>query len=912
MKRPLISVIIPIYNIDKYLSSAIDSVIGQSLSFTDNIELILVDDGSKDESGAIAERYAAEYPDNIIYKRYDNGGVSRARNRGFSLSSGEYVHFFDGDDILSDNFYEKSIEFLRENKVNLVASRLMFFDKIIDSHPLNFKFHEDRIIDLNEEPDNPLIHMISCVFTRTSVENVSFDEQLTMSEDVKFLGDVLKNDRRYGVICSTMYNYRKRNDSSSAVGGKESNKDYYFTVLRNCYRYLLDEWSKPGDARFIESVILYDASYRLCQTAAGHLTGDQAEEYKELLLDILSLCSDVSIVKDRFLSTHQKVYILKKKYGKQFNSKITKGGVDILFDDLVLHRAKDNHIFIDFIQKLDDGKYKIEGYVKGFAEFYDIQMKVNQGTFLRLSGIERYQRQEAFLGDIYNHGDAFEYITELSPGDELSFSIGDNNLSVETGQYTGLGALKWTYRNDDTILLKKARDTIQVIEYSISQHVFLELRMLVQILLNWRIGTVKERLKILKSRNLTQLGGKARLLETVKPFFFSAEAIFYIPRAILLRTCYYVANSFKKRPIWIVSDRGMAAGDNGEALFRYIRAQKDCPADVYFVISKKSKDYSRLQELGNILNQDSLRYKLKFLQSDLIISSQADVETTNPFLRMVNHYSDLFKFKFVFLQHGIIRHNHASWLSRFEKNIHLFVTSAKKEYDSMLRYPYYYDKEAILLSGLPRYDLLNNHPQGKLILAPTYRRSLVKDNKTDKNGARKYDPSFKDSLYRNFYNDFMNDSRVVGALKESGMRGELYLHPTLSAQLNDFTENERFTVMDFPYDYKKAFEEGNLLVSDHSSVVFDFAYLQKPVAYAYFDVEDFFKEHTYTKSDFFDDVEDGFGEVYYDYDTLVSGVVEMIKEGCIMDDRYKTRVKDFFFRIDKNNCKRVYDTLVKD
>lgn len=144
------------------------------------------------------------------------------------------------------------------------------------------------------------------------------------------------------------------------------------------------------------------------------------------------------------------------------------------------------------------------------------------------------------------------------------------------------------------------------------------------------------------------------------------------------------------------------------------------------------------------------------------------------------------------------------------------------------------------------------------------------------------------------------------------MRGELYLHPTLSAQLNDFTENERFTVMDFPYDYKKAFEEGNLLVSDHSSVVFDFAYLQKPVAYAYFDVEDFFKEHTYTKSDFFDDVEDGFGEVYYDYDTLVSGVVEMIKEGCIMDDRYKTRVKDFFFRIDKNNCKRVYDTLVKD
>src|SRR5690606_35354527 len=110
-----------------------------------------------------------------------NGGVSKARNIGYSLATGKYIHFLDGDDIISRNFYKKSIDFLSKNssEVDFVASKLMFFDEIIDSHPLNYKFNKTRVIDLSKEPENPIHHVISCVFVRDSIRSVKFDESLS-------------------------------------------------------------------------------------------------------------------------------------------------------------------------------------------------------------------------------------------------------------------------------------------------------------------------------------------------------------------------------------------------------------------------------------------------------------------------------------------------------------------------------------------------------------------------------------------------------------------------------------------------------------------------------------------------------------------------------------------------------------
>ena len=148
-KNYKITTIIPIYNVVDYLEDAIKSVIRQSIGFEENIELILINDGSPDDSERICKKYLEKYPNNIVYKKKKNGGVSSARNLGFKLAHGEYINFFDGDDIWDKNAYKKGIKMLDENpSIDLVAFRIKFFEKFTTYHHLDYKFTGNRIIDL--------------------------------------------------------------------------------------------------------------------------------------------------------------------------------------------------------------------------------------------------------------------------------------------------------------------------------------------------------------------------------------------------------------------------------------------------------------------------------------------------------------------------------------------------------------------------------------------------------------------------------------------------------------------------------------------------------------------------------------------------------------------------------------------
>ena len=120
------SVVMPIYNTINFMREAIDSVINQTIGFEDNIQLILVDDGSNDGSDKVCEEYLAKYPDNVIFHKNEvNSRVSISRNNGIKYIEGEYVAFFDSDDgplqlvtgtkfhslFLSDRFGPESVFF---------------------------------------------------------------------------------------------------------------------------------------------------------------------------------------------------------------------------------------------------------------------------------------------------------------------------------------------------------------------------------------------------------------------------------------------------------------------------------------------------------------------------------------------------------------------------------------------------------------------------------------------------------------------------------------------------------------------------------------------------------------------------------------------------------------------------------
>lgn len=137
-----ISVIISIYNLERYLEEAILSVINQTIGFKNNVQLILVNDGSMDRSESICLKYADKYPDNIVYIKKNNGGVSSSRNIGIENASGELICFLDGDDKFESHAFEHVWKFYLQNKneVDVISCRTRFFEAREDFHVLDFKF----------------------------------------------------------------------------------------------------------------------------------------------------------------------------------------------------------------------------------------------------------------------------------------------------------------------------------------------------------------------------------------------------------------------------------------------------------------------------------------------------------------------------------------------------------------------------------------------------------------------------------------------------------------------------------------------------------------------------------------------------------------------------------------------------
>ena len=114
---PKVSVIVPVYNVEKYIKKCLESLLNQTLQ---DIEIIIVNDGSKDNSVQIINNYINKYPNKIIYLEKENGGLSDARNFGIKYASGEYIAFLDSDDYAEKDTYQKMCELAKKENSDMV------------------------------------------------------------------------------------------------------------------------------------------------------------------------------------------------------------------------------------------------------------------------------------------------------------------------------------------------------------------------------------------------------------------------------------------------------------------------------------------------------------------------------------------------------------------------------------------------------------------------------------------------------------------------------------------------------------------------------------------------------------------------------------------------------------------------
>lgn len=209
---PIISIIVPIYNVGKYLPKCIESILNQTFK---NFELILVNDGSTDNSGVVCDDYAKKDTRiKIIHK--SNGGVSSARNAGLYVAKGEYIGFVDPDDYIDKNMYEKLYRLCIDNNSDIAICR---FNREINGKIQN-KESTEEIIELNNmEVMNELFKgnlyrfsLCNKLFSKKCFNDVLFPEE-RIHEDLSTTYKLFANSKKAVYINYCGYIYVRRENS---------------------------------------------------------------------------------------------------------------------------------------------------------------------------------------------------------------------------------------------------------------------------------------------------------------------------------------------------------------------------------------------------------------------------------------------------------------------------------------------------------------------------------------------------------------------------------------------------------------------------------------------------------------------------------------------------------------------------
>ena len=146
--RPKVSVVVPIYNVEKYLRECVDSILAQTLK---DIEVILVDDGSPDKCGEIIDQYAKKDP-RVIAVHQKNSGYSIAVNKGIDLAKGEYIGIIESDDWIEPDMYECLYEDAKENKTDVTKGMFYIYNSTSDEGMRDIVYKNPSGVDLRYAP----------------------------------------------------------------------------------------------------------------------------------------------------------------------------------------------------------------------------------------------------------------------------------------------------------------------------------------------------------------------------------------------------------------------------------------------------------------------------------------------------------------------------------------------------------------------------------------------------------------------------------------------------------------------------------------------------------------------------------------------------------------------------------------
>ncbi|AIC96162.1 CDP-glycerol glycerophosphotransferase family protein [Shouchella lehensis] len=357
----------------------------------------------------------------------------------------------------------------------------------------------------------------------------------------------------------------------------------------------------------------------------------------------------------------------------------------------------------------------------------------------------------------------------------------------------------------------------------------------------------------------------------------------------------WISRNKSEKKVWIIGEYPYKAQDNGFYFFKYLREHMpEIPA--YYVINHDSPELRNVEPYGNILIYKSKEHFEKMLDAKYICGTH---HPQGLFPIRSHAFMKKEKTKKVFLQHGILGTKNIKHM--YEKNVgdfitDLFVTSSKKEAQIVIE-DLKYKASDVVVTGIPRFEGLFKQDLVKkkqILIIPTWREWLVNDLR------------FQESEYLKRYQDLLHDERLKQMKDKHGVEIVFCLHPNMKNFISYFEHAPVTVIKQGERDVQDLIKESAVMITDYSSVAFDFAILHKPVIYYQFDQNAFlgdFPSHLDLQNDLP-------GEIVYDHEALIAEVETTLQNNMKMSEVYRQRADTFIDQRDGQASARIVKAIL--
>lgn len=355
---------------------------------------------------------------------------------------------------------------------------------------------------------------------------------------------------------------------------------------------------------------------------------------------------------------------------------------------------------------------------------------------------------------------------------------------------------------------------------------------------------------------------------------------------------------------WLVGEEENEARDNGYWFFKYVR-ENHPKQRIAYVINKRCADYDKVKDLGKTIQWGGISHWFWYLTAKKNISSQKGCKPNAAACYLFEVKLRLWRNKRYFLQHGITKDD-LDWLYYKNCRFKLFVCGAIPEYEFIKR-TFGYPENVVKYLGFARFDNLKNatNTRKQILVMPTWREYLVRPSiNVNEEDLKK---QFKQSEYFNKWSEFLCSEKLAEILVKSGYTLLFYPHRNMQRYLQDFGSinfNENVKIANpETLSVQTALMESKCLITDFSSVFFDFAYMCKPIIFYQFD-ENEFRAKQY-KNGYFDYHDNPLGK----WSGTLDDCIEFLKDNIAKDFPSNPDAKKYFAYNDGDNCKRIYEQV---